>query len=276
MSNVTSHHHHHSESLQGDSRFECNICFESVQEPVVTRCGHLFCWKCLYSWLEPGLTMEEYDFLGHFRPVWRNVTIDRSKRVCPVCKAKCDVRDVIPIYVKEEVSKEATDTAKKDAVHRSDNQEGETDQDTSSSTINSHSTRSAPNRPQPRSDSIFTNEANNSSTSEYTPPNHTNRSSTNTIYPYAHTQYPITRRNVRGNTFQSPILEAIVQETHRQIHSFENGNENAHRTQIPSLHHRERNLQNDDDMNRTTEKDKTISIFLMVASIFLFWKLVFQ
>ncbi|CAI9767106.1 unnamed protein product [Fraxinus pennsylvanica] len=27
--------------------FECNICFDLVQDPIVTRCGHLFCWPCL-------------------------------------------------------------------------------------------------------------------------------------------------------------------------------------------------------------------------------------
>ncbi|EEQ97566.1 rnf5, putative, partial [Perkinsus marinus ATCC 50983] len=44
------------------SNFECNICFDQASEPVVTRCGHLFCWSCLDQWL------------------------DRSGE-CPVCKA---------------------------------------------------------------------------------------------------------------------------------------------------------------------------------------------
>jgi hypothetical protein len=30
------------------SAFECNICLELSKEPVVTLCGHLFCWPCLY------------------------------------------------------------------------------------------------------------------------------------------------------------------------------------------------------------------------------------
>ena len=25
-------------------RFECNICLEDVREPIVTQCGHLYCW----------------------------------------------------------------------------------------------------------------------------------------------------------------------------------------------------------------------------------------
>jgi E3 ubiquitin-protein ligase RNF5 len=28
--------------------FECNICYELSREPVVTYCGHLYCWPCLY------------------------------------------------------------------------------------------------------------------------------------------------------------------------------------------------------------------------------------
>jgi len=31
------------------SAFECNICFDTANEPVVTLCGHLFCWSCLYK-----------------------------------------------------------------------------------------------------------------------------------------------------------------------------------------------------------------------------------
>lgn len=30
------------------SHFECNVCLEVAQEPVVTLCGHLYCWPCLY------------------------------------------------------------------------------------------------------------------------------------------------------------------------------------------------------------------------------------
>lgn len=28
--------------------FECNICLELSKDPVVTLCGHLYCWPCLY------------------------------------------------------------------------------------------------------------------------------------------------------------------------------------------------------------------------------------
>lgn len=34
---------------QQSSYFECNICLELAQDPVVTQCGHLYCWPCLYK-----------------------------------------------------------------------------------------------------------------------------------------------------------------------------------------------------------------------------------
>jgi hypothetical protein len=80
-----------------DSRFCCNICFEAVVEPVVTQCGHLYCWPCLYRWLEPGMQPEERLGLGMLR---RLPSFDSSRRVCPVCKAPCSVPTLVPIYVR--------------------------------------------------------------------------------------------------------------------------------------------------------------------------------
>ncbi|OII71548.1 zinc C3HC4 type domain-containing protein [Cryptosporidium andersoni] len=54
--------------------FECNICFETAHEPIVTRCGHLYCWSCMCLWLEKG-----YED-------------------CPVCKAGVTQENVIPLY----------------------------------------------------------------------------------------------------------------------------------------------------------------------------------
>ncbi|CAA3021026.1 E3 ubiquitin- ligase TRIM39-like [Olea europaea subsp. europaea] len=58
------------------SFFDCNICLELAKEPVVTCCGHLFCWPCLYHWLHHHSYAEE----------------------CPVCKGEVTTKNVIPIY----------------------------------------------------------------------------------------------------------------------------------------------------------------------------------
>ena len=36
-----------SESAE-ESLFTCNICYEIAANPVVTLCGHLYCWTCIY------------------------------------------------------------------------------------------------------------------------------------------------------------------------------------------------------------------------------------
>lgn len=69
-----------SEDTNGDSSFDCNICLDSVQEPVVTLCGHLFCWPCIHKWL--------------------HVQIDEHQRhkQCPVCKSKVSHSTLVPLY----------------------------------------------------------------------------------------------------------------------------------------------------------------------------------
>ncbi|KAK7476608.1 hypothetical protein BaRGS_00032154 [Batillaria attramentaria] len=56
--------------------YECNICLETANDPVVSMCGHLFCWPCLHQWLETR----------------------RQRQTCPVCKAGISKDKVIPIY----------------------------------------------------------------------------------------------------------------------------------------------------------------------------------
>lgn len=56
--------------------FECNICLDLAQDPIVTLCGHLFCWPCLYKWLH-----------GH-----------SQSQECPVCKALVEEAKLVPLY----------------------------------------------------------------------------------------------------------------------------------------------------------------------------------
>ncbi|XP_046415150.1 E3 ubiquitin-protein ligase RNF185 isoform X1 [Neodiprion pinetum] len=65
------------EEKERDERmFECNICLDTAKDAVVSMCGHLFCWPCLYQWLET-------------RP---------ARQLCPVCKAAISKEKVIPLY----------------------------------------------------------------------------------------------------------------------------------------------------------------------------------
>ncbi|KAI8614127.1 hypothetical protein BC830DRAFT_1128987 [Chytriomyces sp. MP71] len=59
--------------------YECNICLDMASNPVVTLCGHLFCWPCLHRWMASG---------------------NRASNACPVCKAGIEKDKLIPIYAK--------------------------------------------------------------------------------------------------------------------------------------------------------------------------------
>jgi hypothetical protein len=63
-------------SVAESSNFECNICLEMACEPVVTTCGHLFCWPCLHNCLQPKSPHQE----------------------CPVCKGAIAPSVLTPIY----------------------------------------------------------------------------------------------------------------------------------------------------------------------------------
>lgn len=62
--------------------FDCNICLESCHEPVVTLCGHLYCWPCIYKWLHVQSSSFESD--------------ERPR--CPVCKASISNSSLVPLY----------------------------------------------------------------------------------------------------------------------------------------------------------------------------------
>mmetsp|Transcript_33220 Transcript_33220/g.51697 ORF Transcript_33220/g.51697 Transcript_33220/m.51697 type:complete len:189 (+) Transcript_33220:54-620(+) len=70
--------------------FECNICLEQASEPVVTRCGHLFCWACLHQWLN---TPRRSQVHGGLQP-------GNGTSLCPVCKSAVSEQTVIPIYAR--------------------------------------------------------------------------------------------------------------------------------------------------------------------------------
>ncbi|XP_074592851.1 E3 ubiquitin-protein ligase RMA1H1-like [Curcuma longa] len=58
-------------------RFDCNICLDLVVDPVVTLCGHLYCWPCIYKWMQ-------VESMSH--------------RQCPVCKAFLSRDTIVPLF----------------------------------------------------------------------------------------------------------------------------------------------------------------------------------
>jgi len=63
---------------KGRAQFDCNICFDAARDPVVTQCGHLYCWACIHQWLSsPAVS---------------------SDPTCPTCKSGCEIPTLIPIY----------------------------------------------------------------------------------------------------------------------------------------------------------------------------------
>ncbi|XP_027338438.1 uncharacterized protein LOC113852408 [Abrus precatorius] len=56
--------------------FDCNICLDMARDPVLTCCGHLFCWACFYQLA--------YAY--------------SNARECPVCNGEVTETGIVPIY----------------------------------------------------------------------------------------------------------------------------------------------------------------------------------
>ncbi|KAL8140439.1 hypothetical protein V2J09_006460 [Rumex salicifolius] len=67
------------------SGFDCSICLDSVQDPVVTLCGHLYCWPCIYQWIRQQSDSPD-------------VVSETRTPQCPVCKAEVSEGTLIPLY----------------------------------------------------------------------------------------------------------------------------------------------------------------------------------
>lgn len=55
--------------------FDCNICLDMARDPVLTRCGHLFCWPCFY-----------------------HLYVCSNVKECHVCMEEVTETSIIPIY----------------------------------------------------------------------------------------------------------------------------------------------------------------------------------
>ncbi|XP_060975091.1 E3 ubiquitin-protein ligase RMA1H1 [Cannabis sativa] len=77
--------------------FDCNICLDFAHEPIVTLCGHLYCWPCIYKWLHvqsASLASDEHP-------------------QCPVCKAEISHTAMVPLYGRGGVGHNNTELERK-------------------------------------------------------------------------------------------------------------------------------------------------------------------
>ncbi|XP_027341201.1 E3 ubiquitin-protein ligase RMA1H1-like [Abrus precatorius] len=78
------------DSDRNASGFDCNICLECVQDPVVTLCGHLYCWPCIYKWLNSHSISSENE--------------EKQNQQCPVCKSEISQSSLVPLYGRGQTS----------------------------------------------------------------------------------------------------------------------------------------------------------------------------
>ena len=62
------------------SGFECNICLDPLKDPVVTLCGHLFCWSCIAEWIDRKRSQSDLSV------------------ECPVCKDAVVESEIVTIF----------------------------------------------------------------------------------------------------------------------------------------------------------------------------------
>ena len=56
-------------------QLECTICLQFPTDPIVTQCGHIYCWNCIKTWLS-----------------------DKHEMKCAICKNGVDLNNVIPLF----------------------------------------------------------------------------------------------------------------------------------------------------------------------------------
>ena len=70
------------------SFFDCNICLSTAEDPVLTCCGHIFCWPCFY----------------HLPCSYANA------KECPACGGEVIETNIIPIYGNANANADSTAT----------------------------------------------------------------------------------------------------------------------------------------------------------------------
>ncbi|CAA2979645.1 E3 ubiquitin-protein ligase RMA1H1-like [Olea europaea var. sylvestris] len=72
--------------------FDCSICLDFARDPVVTLCGHLYCWPCIYKWFQSA-----------------SLESDQHLPRCPVCKTEISDKTMVPLYGRGQCLSETED-----------------------------------------------------------------------------------------------------------------------------------------------------------------------
>ncbi|KRX10696.1 hypothetical protein PPERSA_08691 [Pseudocohnilembus persalinus] len=79
MQQESQQNYNQDKNYQKLQKFLCKICLEIASEPVITDCGHLYCWECLYQWAQ-------------------NLKQKHRDQICPQCKSQIDIDKVTTVY----------------------------------------------------------------------------------------------------------------------------------------------------------------------------------
>jgi E3 ubiquitin-protein ligase RNF5 len=71
-------------------RAPLQVCLDTASEPVITFCGHLYCWGCLYLWMKARAD---------------------SGALCPLCKVPISEDCIIPVYGRGRSCRSSTSAA---------------------------------------------------------------------------------------------------------------------------------------------------------------------
>ena len=86
-----------------DNKLECPICLGPVHLPVVTQCGHIFCWNCIKDWLQKN-------------PI----------KICPICKNCISLDKMVSLFLNNDCIKpnEIDDRPKAERIEPQNNRGG--------------------------------------------------------------------------------------------------------------------------------------------------------
>lgn len=61
------------EGGEGGGGRKCTLCLGGVKDAALTRCGHVFCWKCVAGWCA-------------------------EKEICPLCRSEVQIKSLVCLY----------------------------------------------------------------------------------------------------------------------------------------------------------------------------------